>query len=40
MPSWRRMNVVVLSWVLGTLSLELMESARTSGGTGGTARRA
>jgi hypothetical protein len=27
------MNVVVLSWVLGTFSPELMESARTSGGT-------
>ena len=40
MPSWRRMNVVMLSWVLGTLSPELMDSARTSGGTGGIARRA
>ena len=36
-PSWRRMNAVVLSWVLGTLSPELMESARTSSGA---ARRA
>lgn len=36
-PSWRRMDAVVLSWVLGTLSPELMESARTRNGT---ARRA
>ncbi|XP_062182036.1 uncharacterized protein LOC133886303 [Phragmites australis] len=32
-PSWRRMDAVVLSWVLGTLSPELMESARTHNGT-------
>jgi hypothetical protein len=32
MPSWWSMNAVVLSCVLGTLSPELMESARSSGG--------
>ena len=36
-PLWRRMDAVVISWVLGTLSPELMESIRTRQGT---ARRA
>ena len=36
-PSWRPMDTIVLSWVLGTLSPELMESIRTRQGT---ARRA
>ncbi|XP_039822783.1 uncharacterized protein LOC120684997 [Panicum virgatum] len=36
-PAWRRMDAVVLSWLFGAVTTELMETVRTRGGTARTA---
>src|SRR6266540_5202736 len=32
-PSWRRMDSVVLSWIVGTITVELQDIVREHGGT-------
>ena len=36
-PAWRSMDAVVLSWLFGAVTTELMETVRTRGGTARTA---